>query len=218
MGLPGIDDLKGIGKKETAKRILKSDQAKAAFSAIAETETTLIKSVREQHETIGLDTLDDDDLPSKADRVTQLQQLVLAKIEDRFPAHVVETYCGDRLDHADEAADFAAIPDEEWTAQKETWAEEYRDAGYEGSDEELARAHVRSRYGVDLDVFEALVVNWPEGREAAELRNILASGLEMANEGINRTTAVLEEADVDIDADDVDDVDDVDVQEEIDDR
>lgn len=197
MGLPGIDDIKGTGKKEAAKRFLKSDRATAVFSVIAEAESTLVKSVREQHATIGLDTIDEEDLPSREDRVTQLQQVALAKIEGRFPEYVVETYISDRLNHADEASDFAAVTDEEWQAQKEKWAEEYRDAGYEGTDEELARAHVRSRYGADLDEFYALVVNWPEGREGAELKNVLASGLKMANEGINRTTAVLEKADVD---------------------
>lgn len=202
MGLPGISDLKNTGKRETVKRLLKSEKGAAALSILVEAEQTLIASVLEQHETLGITEIDTSDLPSKDDRVSQLQAVALAKIEGRFPAHFVETYFDGRLDHASEAAQFADLDDDEWTAKKAEWAASLRDQGVDGGDEELARAHARTRYGIDLDEFEALVVNWPDGRETDELKGILASGVQLANEGINETTRILEEADVEIDVDD----------------
>jgi hypothetical protein len=199
--LPGFDDLKGAGKEQAAKRFLNSDEARAAFEVLSEIETTLLESVRDQHDAIGLETIDEDELPSKEDRVGQLQQAAEAKVGGRFPEFVVETFLDDRLENADEAAAYADLSEEEWESTKAKWADNYREQGVEGDDEELARAHVRTRYDVDLDEFYHLVVNWPEGREAAELQDLLASGVRMANQGINRTTAVLEAADVQVDVD-----------------
>ena len=92
---------------------------------------------------------------------------------------------------------FAGIDREEWQEQKAQWAQDYREQGKDAPDEVLARAHVKARYGVDLETFEEAVVKWPDEREAQELENIVTSGLRTAQEGINRTTAILEAADVD---------------------
>lgn len=204
MGLPGMEDLAGAGKEQAAKRMLEREEARAAFEIVAEVEMTLLESVREQHAAIGLETIDEEDLPSKEDRVEQLRQAAMAKAEGRFPEWLVEHKLEGVLENADEAASYADLSKEEWENTKAEWAERYREQDLEADDDELAKAHVRTRYDVDLDEFHHLVVKWPDGREAAELQEVLSSGVRMANQGIERTTAVLEAADVQVDVDELD--------------
>ena len=189
--------LKEYGKQQKramARRFLKSNQAEALIGILTEIERALIASVEEQHEALGLDGFGN--LPDTDDRAAELRQLALAKLDGSLPEYIVENY-DDHLENADEAAQFAGIEADEWAEQKEQWAQDYREQGMDAPDEALVDAHLRARYGVDLETFENLVVNWSDKREAAELENILASGFRTAKDGIEQTTAVLEVADVD---------------------
>lgn len=194
--------LGGMGDKgmaAMAKQILKSEGGKAMFSIITGAERGLVASVKEQHDALGIDEIGA--LPDSEDRAEELYQLALAKVNGRFPAFAVENQYGSRLDNAEEAAEFAALDVDEWEEQKAEWADRYRSQGVEGTDEELAEAHVRARYDVDMATFETLVVDWSDDREARELERIVTAGLKTAQNGIDRTTAVLEAADVEVEGD-----------------
>jgi hypothetical protein len=200
MNLPG--NLGARGKRQFAKRFLESDQGAAVLEILAEAEATLVRSVREQQAAIGVD-LEGQPVPSKEDRKAQLQEMILAKIEGRFPEWWVETPLADRIDHADEAAEFADVDESEWTDAKETWADVLRESNPDADVDELADVYTRRRFGLELEEFREVVVEWPDGREAAELREILVAGVQMANQGINYTTTLLEAADVQVDVDEL---------------
>ncbi|QSG06461.1 hypothetical protein [Halapricum desulfuricans] len=183
--------------KKMARKLLESEQGKVALQILTTAERTLLQSVREQREAMGLDG-DLDELPSKEDRAEQIRQLALAAIADEVPRHYVETYLRDRLDHVDEAAEYADLDEDEWVAQKERWADQLRAQGATGSDEALAARFVEMRYDVPIEEFYQFIVDWPESREAQEIEAIVTSGLKSANQTINAHTEILEEADVDV--------------------
>ena len=187
------------GKVAMARRMLNNEQAEAVFRIVSTVERALTASVKEQHDALGIDEIGA--LPDPEDRAEELHQLAIAKVNGRFPAFAVENQYGSRLENAEEAAEFAALDVDEWEEQKAEWADRYRSQGVEGTDEELAEAHIRARYDVDMATFETLVVDWSDDREARELERIVTSGLKTAQNGIDRTTAVLEAADVQVEGD-----------------
>lgn len=193
-----FDNYKRKKMKKVARKLLESEQGKVALRILTTAEHALLQSVREQREAMGLDG-DLEDLPSGDDRAEQIRQLALAAIADEFPRHYVETYLGHRLDLVDEAAEYADIDEDEWTDQKQRWADDLRDEGATGSDDDLAARFVEMRYGVPIEDFYRQVVDWPDGREAQEIENIVASGVKTANHAINVHTEMLEQADVDVD-------------------
>lgn len=198
-------DFKRNQMESVARRYLEGEKGTAILSILTEMERVLNEEIRDQHEALGIETIEQ--LPSKEDRAEEIRQVALAHLNGQFPEHVVKTYLGDRLENVEEAAQFADLDEEEWQETKEDWAENYEEMGTEGTVDELARAHVRTRYGVDLEEFYHLVVHWPEGRAGSEMESIIASGVRTAQNGIQRTTAVVEAADIEIEESDLEDQD-----------
>lgn len=184
--------------KSMAKKLLESEHGEVALQILTTAERALLESVREQRRAMGLDD-NVDELPSREDRAEQLRQLALAAIADEFPQHYVETYLRTRLDHVDDATQYADLDEDEWQTQKQQWADDLRDQGATGPDDALAGRFVEMRFGVSLDEFRELVVHWPEGREAQEMENIVASGVKTANHAINVHTQILDQADIQAD-------------------
>lgn len=186
-----IPDTLGQGmKRKMASRMLRSDRAEAVLDIAATAEHDLLAELQRTHDLLDLDHLDE--VPAPADRREQLRQMWLAMLEDRFPQWWVE-HCCPRLENPGEAAQYADLSDEEWQEQKAEWAARYRRNGLEGDDDELAEAHVRKRYDVDLRTFRHLVVTWPENRVADEVEGITAGGVRAAKEGLERVNDELAE-------------------------
>lgn len=183
-----MDRFKQAQRQKVAERVLESEQADAVLSILTTAETRLLDAVAEQHQ--HLDVEDPvERVPDPDDRADAIREMAIAWVEDRFAAHWVERYSG--LDNAAEAAEFADMSREEWETTKAEWAARYRRNGADGSDDDLAGAHVAARYGVDLETFEQRVVEWPDDRKSDTVRDIMAGGIERALRGIEASTAAI---------------------------
>lgn len=133
-------------------------------------------------------------LPSVDDRVEQIRSMALAMIDDSLPSWYVEEAID--IDNADEAAQYADLSNQEWQTTKETWADRYREQGVEAGVDELAKAHIRTRFDVDdFETFCEAVVEWPNERQQAVLEEALAGGLKMAEQGIRDVTDAVDSED-----------------------
>jgi len=133
-------------------------------------------------------------LPSVDDRVEQ-NPLDGARDDRRLasPWYVEEAI---DIDNADEAAQYADLSNQEWQTTKETWADRYREQGVEAGVDELAKAHIRTRFDVDdFETFCEAVVEWPNERQQAVLEEALAGGLKMAEQGIRDVTDAVDSED-----------------------
>nr|WP_239642047.1 hypothetical protein [Natrinema versiforme] len=175
-----------------AEQFFKSQQAEAFLSIVAHRERRIMEAVADLQEAV-----DDEDveplegLPSVDDRVEQIRSMALAMVDDSLPSWYVEEAID--IENAGEAAQYADLTPEEWQTTKETWAERYREQDLEGTVDELATAHVRTRFDVEgLEEFREAVVEWPAERQKAVLEEALAGGLQMAEQGINEVAEGLE--------------------------
>lgn len=189
-----IDALGGrVGKealqRKMAEKFLESDAADALLSILTTVERRLVAAVVEQHDLLGVDGIDE--VPDPDERRERLRALWEAKMSGAFPAFWVEHYSD--LENAGEAAQFADEAAEEWETTKGEWAARYRRQSMEGSDEELANAHTRARYGVPLDEFERVVIEWPDDRHGDELQAVIAGPVVAAIEGIEASNDHLRE-------------------------
>ncbi|MHB9287351.1 hypothetical protein ACKVMT_09975 [Halobacteriales archaeon Cl-PHB] len=67
------------------------------------------------------------------------------------------------------AEQYVGMDREAWRDQRETWAEMYRDAGVDGTRDELADAHLQELYGIGLDAFEAAIIDWDQTQAMRDL-------------------------------------------------
>lgn len=189
-----MDALGGrVGKealqRKMAEKFLESDAAEALLSILTTVERRLVAAVVEQHDLLDVDGLDE--VPDPDERAARLRSLWQAKMSGEFPAWWVEHYAD--LEHPGEAAQFANEAAEEWETTKGEWAARYRRQDMEGSDEELANAHTQARYGVPLDEFERVVIEWPDERHGDELQAVIAGPVEAAIGGIEASNDHLRE-------------------------
>jgi len=180
-------------KRQMARKMLDSEMTQAALQIVAHAEHELISSVVDLQAAADLpDEQRIDVVPAPEDRQAQLRQIVEAKLDGRFREWWVANCSG--LDNAEEAAEKVDV---EWSEQKGRWADLLRENGAEGETDALADSYVRSRYGCTAEEFRRLVVEWPEGddgersREAEQLKQAVASGLLVANQGIQAVTEEL---------------------------
>ncbi|MFD1645571.1 hypothetical protein [Haloarchaeobius litoreus] len=181
-------------KRKMARKMLDSTMGQSMLQIVAHAEHELISSVVDLQSAADLaDEQRVQVVPDPEDRQAQLRQIVEAKLDGRFPEWWVVNCSG--LDNAEEAAEKVDV---DWHEQKERWAELLRENGTEGETDTLAASYVRSRYDCTLDEFRTLVVDWPDGgedersREAEQLKQAVASGLSVANQGIQTVTEELE--------------------------
>lgn len=126
-------------------------------------------------------------------RSGQLRAGLKAMVNGDIPATWVRTQSDVDLEHVDEAAEFANADPDDWQAQCQEWAERWRENGLEGTDAELADAHIRSRYGVTKATFEDVVVEWDADRVDATLRELLVGPIEDVQDQIDAVTETLED-------------------------
>jgi len=183
----------GNPRKALATKFFQSQQAEAFLSIVAHRERRVMEAIADlQKATDGVEPIEG--IPSVDDRVEQIRSMALAMIDESLPSWYVEEAID--IENSGEAAQYADLTDEEWETTKETWADRYREQGVEGDVDELAKAHVRTRFDVeDLETFREAVVEWSDDRRQAVLKEALAGGLEMAEQGIRDVTDVVDSED-----------------------
>jgi hypothetical protein len=175
-------------KQEMARRFFES-QAEPLLAVVAHREKRLVEHVQALHDELGIDEIED--IPDPDDRVAQMQSFALAKLDGS--AH--EWYLREMLgaDNVDEATTHVGKPLDAWDETMSGWADFYRDEGMEGSDRELAEAHVRTHFDLTLDQFETYVVEWDQEDERELVEDVLVAGVNTAEEGIETATEKLRE-------------------------
>lgn len=179
-----MEGFKRRQQRKLAERFLESDQAEALLTILTTIEDEQLAAVEELHDELGIEFIDE--RPTPEDRAELLRAMALAQMGGEFPAFWVRHCSG--LDNADEAAEVADLDADGWADQRATWAASYREASMEGTDRQLVEGHVRRRFGVPLDRFRELVVDWPAGRVAEEMQALVASGAETVTTGIELAT------------------------------
>ena len=160
----------------------------AILNVIANVETSLQESAGRA--AIAHDVDSEIEVHDVEERVEMLRAGLQASMTGTIPQTWVK-YCSD-LENAEEAAEFANIDAEDWEQQCDEWATKWRDSGLEGTDEQLAEAHIRQRYDVDKATFEETVVEWEEARAKEALEEMLAGPME---DVVEQVDAVAEEGD-----------------------
>ncbi|AFO58429.1 MULTISPECIES: hypothetical protein [unclassified Natrinema] len=182
----------GDPRKALATKFFQSKQAEAFLSIVAHRERRIMEAVVDLQEAADADIDVIEGVPSVDDRVEQIRSMALAMIDESLPEWYIQEAMD--LENAEEAAQYADLTEEEWETTKETWADRYREQGIEGDVDELATAHVRTRFDVDdLETFRQAVIEWPDDRQRAVLEEALAGGLEMAEQGIENVAEELED-------------------------
>jgi len=95
------------------------------------------------------------------------------------------------VDNPAALANYAGLSAEEWEHQQQTWAKSYRAATgktVDATDRDLAEMHVKGKWGVSLERFEALIVDWDRGRA---LRDLFAGPSEATEAAIRANTEAL---------------------------
>lgn len=159
--------------------------------------TLLLAEEEEQLQEAVADLVDaaeadlDVDVHDPAERAEQLRAGLKGMVTSDIPATWVRQTAP--IENADEAAQYAGVDADGWGEQCATWAQRWRDNDLEGTDAELADAHIRSRYGVTKAEFEAVVVEWDGDRTSRALRDMLAGPIETAQDRIRDVTDCLQE-------------------------
>jgi len=92
-----------------------------------------------------------DELPDVEERATQLETMAERASQADLVGWYFEEFAPDHLDKPERAVAYAGLNSDEWEAQKQSWAENYRSTSPEAeaySDDELAGLHVENTFGV----------------------------------------------------------------------
>lgn len=176
--------LKEKQAKVLASQLVESEAVEELCRVIATMEAAQLEAVADLHDELDVEMIDS--VPDVEDRTEQLQLLLQGlmggDLEDVYleeidlPAEEVEPYLGMDIG--------------EWEAQIEEWANHYRSQAPEAaegrSDGDLARQHVKHKWGVELATFERRIVEF-DPAETAEL--LFTGNMKTVQEGIERATA-----------------------------
>ncbi|GGL57891.1 hypothetical protein [Halocalculus aciditolerans] len=183
-----FDDFRKL-KREA--QILRSDPTESDFlrpwaGALAEQEAALRKETRALQKANGVDVLDEPiDVEERTD---ELLRFIGAMFQRRLSDHYVEEFLGEP-----DAATYLNLDDEEWEAQKETWADRMRSTfpQYDESDrdEDLAAVFVDSQFGMSIETFEREIVNFSEPEA---MRAAVAGPLEETEHGLKKLNDSME--------------------------
>ncbi|MDS0280622.1 hypothetical protein [Haloarcula onubensis] len=172
-----------------------SERIRAIAEILTEIQRAQRAAVLDQRDQLDIDP--DDDVTEVDPDVRSTEVLDLVDAYTPGGPSLAETWLAraapEDLDVDDPAAlaNYAGLSSEEWEHQQQTWANSYRAAdgqAAEATDRDLAELHVSSKWGVSLDRFEALVVNWDQGRA---LRDLLAGPSEATEAAIYANTEAL---------------------------
>jgi len=173
-----------------------SEQVQAFAAIIAGLEHQQLQAVEDLHDALGIDGIE------RTADVEARQQQLLELADAMANSDLTRWWFEDgpastHLDHPEDAMDYVGLSDEDWQDRIAGWAAAYRDRSEEFeemSDREIAEQHVRSQFGVPLDVFEREVVAFDRG---TALQTIIATNFEAVTEGVQAATAAIDEGDDD---------------------
>lgn len=151
-------------KLKAARNPGESEQFALIAEQVAAVERDLHGAIARHYEAIGADA--PPELMDAEERVAQLKRLVGYQVDGNLWGYFVAEQAPDELENTDAAKQYAGLPLDEWAETWQTWADNLREQvdadGLE--DRDLADRYVQQRFGVELDTFEAAVVEWSPGR------------------------------------------------------
>jgi hypothetical protein len=118
-----------------------------------------------------------DELPDVEERAAQLETMAERASQADLVGWYFEEFAPDYLDEPARAKPYAGLNDDEWQAQKQAWAQNYRSTSPEAdaySDDELAALHVENTFGVPLEEFRRNVVDFRPGEA---IQDVLTTNL-----------------------------------------
>ncbi|MDH5019040.1 hypothetical protein [Halobacterium rubrum] len=118
-----------------------------------------------------------DELPDVEERAAQLETMAERASQADLVGWYFEEFAPDYLDEPARAKPYAGLNDDEWQAQKQAWAQNYRSTSPEAdaySDDELAALHVENTFGVPLEEFRQNVVDFRPGEA---IQDVLTTNL-----------------------------------------
>lgn len=177
-----------------ARNPRESDKVQALVTVLADREYRLLDAVGTLEDAVGEATVDVEQ--TEAERRDQLLDLVdaIAPGDPSVKEWWLQEVAGDHLTDPQQALPYLGMPAEEWDQQVETWAEQYHRRAPEEfkdyADREIAAAHVRRTFGVDLHTFEEEVVGWSRGEA---IRDVLGANFEAVETAIYNAAETVEE-------------------------
>jgi hypothetical protein len=172
-----------------------SPQVRAIATAVAELERDLHGAVQAHYE--ALDAEPPEDLAPVDERVDQLCRLVEKQVGGDLWLYFVDEQAPEALENPEKARKHAGKTPEEWEETVAGWADGLRDQLEDVDDvpdRELADRFCKQRFGLDLETFEAAVVQWSP---AATLQFALRGRVDADVQRIERATEALEAGSVD---------------------
>lgn len=176
-------------KRKVLSSLLDSSAATNLTGVIAEVEHELLSAAQPLDEALDGDRIDH--VPEPEERAEALRGLLEALTTGSMKDVWADEILPELVDSPEAARRHIGIDETTWQSRKATWAERWRAAGAEGSDEALAAHHVRDAFGVDLETFEERVVGFEDGKEAERLfaanfravRDVLRDAAEEVGDG-----------------------------------
>jgi len=206
------------GKKVMARKMLQqmtpseTPIVQALAEVVASIENQQAQVVEQLRQVADLDVEHEHD-PERRQEV--LLELADAVADDDFAGWWFREVADDHLENAGAATKYAGLEAEEWAGQKREWYRQYQqsdlvDDPLEEADQDdfdnLADRHLREMYGVGLEEFRELVVDWSQA-EAAEAvlagqihrhTRIIATAAEEVEQLQDRVDELEEQVDADI--------------------
>ncbi len=177
----------GNSKQKLMESAIKdSDALDHITNIIAGLECELLQEVAELQDAVGLDPLQ---VPDPQARQEALASLVVAQMSGDLESWYAEQVLAEHMENAESAAAYLSLDQEEWQAQKETWAEMYRNQGAEGSTDALTEHHVDQQFGVSLNEFRRQVVEW---EPAGVMQHALAGNHRAAMQAVRQVREEVE--------------------------
>lgn len=145
--------------------LAESEQIEAVAYALAGVERDLHAAVQDHYDALGFEP--PADLPPTEERVDALKELVERQMADDLWGYWADHHTPDAFENAGKAEKHANKDAEDWQATIERWADNLRqqlDDAEDVPDRDLADRYCEERFGVPLETFEAVVVDWEPGR------------------------------------------------------
>jgi hypothetical protein len=170
-----------------------SDRMRALASVLAKIQSSQRAAVIDQREAAGIDPDDGRERIDKERRTSQILDLIDGYGPGGRPLSEVWLSQAAPVDVDDPAAvaHYAEMSEAEWQGQIERWAATIRDsqAGeIDATDRELADHHISKKWGVSIDRFEAVVVDFDAGEA---LEDLLAGPSKETEQAIKANTEAL---------------------------
>lgn len=171
-----------------------NEQVLGPVNALAALEENRRKALDAHLEAIGVaDDVDLEPLADREDRVDELLALIEARISGDPWDYWVEWQAPEELENPDRARDYEGLSRDEWEQRVSQFANVYRgefDDVDDLTDRELADYHIRSRFGLEIEQFEAAVVTW---NPAEVMERAIAGPMQDMTAAVVEATAAVQE-------------------------